>query len=169
MRLLPVLFISILNSVLTFCNLGCGAGFRSRTGFGSAYFQVDDLGVYLSSVAVTVLMATVGVILLTLVVTLAVLLGKCPKQSLPSSCASFSLNGEMNNLQGYVLPRECESFVARYVDSGQYYADFALAVQAARLYLNTIQAGEDRRDIVIFDVDETSLSNMPYYVAHSYG
>lgn len=157
--------------VSKFDYLDC-AVFGGRSGFGNAYFQEDELGVYLSSVAVIVLMgivAAIGIILLTLVVTLAVVLGKCQKKPLSSSCSSFSLNSEVNNLQGYVLPPECESFVARYVDSGQYYSDFAVAVEAARQYLNTIEADQDGRDLIIFDIDETSLSNMPYYVAHNYG
>lgn len=146
--------------------------YGSRYGFGNAYIQVDDLGVYLSSVAVTLLtgvMAIIGIILFTLVVTLAVMLGKCQKKPVSNSCASFSLNAETNNLQGYLLPQECEGFVAGYVGSGQYYSDFAVAVEAARTYLNAIQANEDGKDLIVLDIDETSLSNMPYYIAHHYG
>lgn len=134
--------------------------------------QVDDLGVYLSTVAIHVLMgivATIGIIVLTLVVILSLKLSKCHKNSLPNSCASFALNAEMNNLQGYLLPPECRTFVASYVHSGQYYVDFAVAVEAARQYLNTLQVHQDGRDLVVLDIDETSLSNMPYFAAHNYG
>ncbi|KAG0618248.1 hypothetical protein M758_4G048700 [Ceratodon purpureus] len=145
---------------------------ESRNSFGNPHFQVDDLGIHLSSAAVNFLMGTVvtiGTVLFTLVVTLAVLLGKCQKPSLPASCASFSLNAEVNNLQGFPLSEKCVNFVARYVDSGQYHSDFAVAVEAARSYLNTIEPDQDGLDIVIFDIDETSLSNMQYYAAHNYG
>lgn len=158
-------------SVFFLFGLEC-AEYGSRYGFGNAYFEVDDLGVYLSSVAVTVLMvcmATIGIILFTLVVTLAVMLGKCQKAPAPNTCASFTLNTEMNNLQGYLLPQECEGFVATYVGSGQYYTDLTVAVESARTYLCTIEAGEDGRDLVVLDIDETALSNMPYYVANHYG
>ena len=146
--------------------------FGSRNGFGNAYFQIDDLGIYLSSVAVSVLMgiiAAIGIVLFIVVVILAIMLSKSQKKYGPDSCASFSLNTEMDNLQGYLLPQECENFVARYVNSGQYYSDFAVAVGAARQYLNTFKADQDGLDLVILDVDETSLSNMPYYSAHNYG
>lgn len=146
--------------------------YGSRYGFGNAYVQVDDLGVYLSSVAVTVLtgvMATIGIILFTLVVTLAVMLGKCQKKPLSNACASFAFNTEMNNLQGYLLPQECEGYVAGYVNSGQYHSDFAVAIEAARTYLNTIEADQDGKDLIVLDIDETALSNMPYYVDHHYG
>lgn len=133
---------------------------------------MDDLGVYLSSVAVTVLMgviATIGIILFTLVVTLAVMLGKCQKAPQPNACASFVLNSEMNNLQGYLVPPECKSFVATYVDSGQYLTDFAVAVESARTFLNAIDNGDDGMDLIVLDIDETSLSNVPYYQANNYG
>lgn len=148
------------------------AAYGSRYGFGTAYFEVDDLGVYLSSVAVTVLMgviATIGIILFTLVVTLAVMLGKCQKAPQPNSCASFVLNSEMNNLQGYLVPPECETFVATYVDSGQYLTDFAVAVESARTYLNAIDNGDDGMDLIVLDIDETALSNIPYYQDNNYG
>jgi len=148
------------------------SAYGSRYGFRNAYFEVDDLGVYLSSVAVTVLMAvmaTIGIILFTLVVTLAVMLGKCQKAPLPNPCASFALNTELNNLQGLLVPQDCKSFVATYVDSGQYLTDFAVAVEAARTYLNTIDAGDDGMDLVVLDIDETALSNVPYYVVNNYG
>jgi hypothetical protein len=77
--------------------------FGSRYGFGNAYFEVDDLGVYLSSVAVTVLMAcmaTIGIILFSLVVTLVVMLGKCQNSPLPNSCAGFTLNAEVKQSAG---------------------------------------------------------------------
>lgn len=141
-------------------------------GLRNAFFQVDDVGVYFSRVAITVaigIVGTIGIILLTLVVTLALGLGKCHKHPRVNSCASFNLNSEINNLQGYFLPPECSSFVARYVDSGQYYVDFAVAVEAARQYLNTLQIQHDGRDLVVLDIDETSLSNMPYYARHHYG
>ncbi|KAG0589917.1 hypothetical protein M758_1G054800 [Ceratodon purpureus] len=163
---------SRMNSTNSLLGSRRGSVYGSRYGFGNAYFEVDDLGVYLSSVAVTVLMAcmaTIGIILFTLVVTLAVMLGKCQKAPLPNTCASFTLNAEMNNLQGYLLPQECESFVANYVGSGQYHTDFTVAVEAARSYLTTIEAGDDGRDLVVLDIDETALSNMPYYIANHYG
>lgn len=103
------------------------------------------------------------------VVTLAVKLGICRKQSRVNFCASILLNTEINNLQGSVLPPECSRFVARYVQSGQYYVDFAVAVETARQYLNTYQVHKDGRDLVVLDIDETSLSNMPYYAHHHYG
>jgi acid phosphatase len=44
-----------------------------------------------------------------------------------------------------------------------------VAVEAARTYLTTIEAGNDGLDLVVLDIDETALSNMPYYVENHYG
>ena len=114
----------------------------SRRGSGlydsSRYLQVDDLGVYLTSLAVTVLIsaiATIGILLLTLVITLAILLASC--QSRPDvvvkqgrvaegfdACSSFTLNFELNNLRNNdALPRVCEAYVFHYMGSAQYEND----------------------------------------------
>lgn len=148
------------------------AVYGSRYGFGNAYIQVDDLGIYLSSIAVTALMAvmaTIGIILFTLVVTLAVMLGKCQQPPVPNTCRSFAFNAELNNLQGWLLPKECKSYVAEYVELGQYDTDYEVAIDAARDYFSTLSAGPDHRDLIVLDIDETVLSNIPYYQAHNYG
>jgi predicted secreted acid phosphatase len=44
-----------------------------------------------------------------------------------------------------------------------------VAVEAARTYLTTIEAGDGGLDLVVLDIDETALSNMPYYVENHYG
>jgi len=114
-------------------------------------------------------MATIGIILFTLVVTLAVMLGKCQQPPVPNTCRSFALNAELNNLQGWLLPKECENYVAEYVELGQYYTDYKVALDAARDYLSTLSAGPDHRDLIVLDIDETALSNIPYYQANNYG
>lgn len=127
---------------------------------------------YLSTVAIKVLVGTVlavGIILVTLVVTLALALGKYQKHPRPSLCASYNLNVEVNNLPDIRRPPECASFIAKYVNSGQYSYDFAVAVDAARQYLNTFQVNPDGRDLIVLDIDETSLSTIPYYAAHHWG
>lgn len=153
-------------------NVACAA-YGSRYGFGTAYFEVDDRGIYLSSLALTVLagfITTIGIILFTLVVTLAVMLGKCQNsRAPPNACASFALNTELNNLQGQLVPKECKGFVEGYVASGQYLTDFAGAVEAARAYLLGLEAGPDARDLVVLDIDETVLSNVAYYEDNNYG
>ncbi|CAM6028946.1 unnamed protein product [Sphagnum balticum] len=85
------------------------------------------------------------------------------------SCASFRLNGELNNLQGWIVPSECEHFVTQYVDSGQYLVDFAVGVDAGKQYLKPIVLEGDGLDLIVLDIDDTCLSHIPYYRDHHFG
>ncbi|KAJ7553814.1 hypothetical protein O6H91_06G114000 [Diphasiastrum complanatum] len=151
--------------------------------FGNRYIQADDSGIFMSSLAVTILVssvATIGILLITLVVTLAVMLGSCQTQPMlreksngirhaADPCASFQVNAEMNNLQGWVLSKDCESYVAEYMLGGQYHLDFAEAVEAARQYLKALMVENDGLDVIVLDIDDTALSNIAYYNTHHYG
>ncbi|XP_057851090.1 acid phosphatase 1 isoform X1 [Cryptomeria japonica] len=145
----------------------------------SRYLQMDDSGVYLTSLAVTVLIsaiAIIGILLFTLVITLAILLASC--QSKPDVvvkqgtrpemgvdvCRSFVLNFELNNIQGNnVFPSMCEEYVFQYMTSGQYENDVNGAIKAADSCLISAVVNGDGLDTVIMDVDETALSNFPYF------
>lgn len=73
-------------------------------------------------------------------------------------------------MQGWkVIPEECEELVAQYMNEGQYAMDMEGVAVAALDYLKGIKPGEDGKDVVIFDIDETALSNLPYYRIHRYG
>ncbi|KAH8941322.1 hypothetical protein BDL97_14G031700 [Sphagnum fallax] len=150
----------------------------SRYGIGTAFVQLDDAGIYLSSLSITILLSTlgtIGIILFALVVTFAILLGHCQKSlpgpgvTVPDPCASFVLNGELNNLQGWIVPSECQDFVAHYVDSGQYSLDFSRAVDAGRQYLKPIVNEADGLDMIVLDIDDTCISHVPYYRDHHFG
>ncbi|KAH9324103.1 hypothetical protein KI387_004281, partial [Taxus chinensis] len=156
---------------------GRGSGLYSS----SRYLQVGDSGVYLTSLAVTVLIsaiATIGILLFTLVLTLAILLSSC--QTTPDVvikqgrrpemgvdvCRSFVLNFELNNMQGNnVFPSMCEEYVFQYIISGQYDNDVKGAIKAADSCLISAMANGDGQDAVIMDIDETALSNFPYFRA----
>ncbi|KAG6552701.1 hypothetical protein Mapa_005648 [Marchantia paleacea] len=90
------------------------------------------------------------------------------KLNVKKECASFLLNGELNNIQGWMPPPECEEYIASYMEDGQYEADVRVALSAARSYFQSILPTEGV-DAVVFDVDETCLSNLPYYRVHQYG
>lgn len=150
--------------------------FGSRYGFGNTYVQIDDSGIYLSSLAVTIVLsalATLGILLFTVVVTLAILLGQCQDKPIildkPNQCASFALNADLNNLQNWILPQDCIINAEVYVDSGQYFLDFALAIDAARTFLRAAVVEPDGRDMVILDLDDTMLSSIPLLRQHHFG
>ncbi|KAL3688312.1 hypothetical protein R1sor_014621 [Riccia sorocarpa] len=90
------------------------------------------------------------------------------KLSIKKECASFITNGELNNIQGWMPPPECETYIANYMEKGQYEADVCVAFSAARSYLHSLTPVEGI-DAVVFDIDETVLSSLPYYRIHHYG
>lgn len=153
----------------------CAELFGSRYGFGNTYVLIDDMGIYFSSHAVTFVilaLAVVGIVLFTLMVTLSTTLGQCQGKSIvilkPDVCASFARNAEVNNLQNWTLPQDCVTFSALYFDSGQYHADCALAIDAARTYLASVVVESDGQDMVVLELDDTMLSSISLYTQHHF-
>ncbi|XP_024397871.1 uncharacterized protein At2g39920 isoform X2 [Physcomitrium patens] len=149
--------------------------FGSRYGFGNTYVLIDDMGIYFSSHAVTFVilaLAVVGIVLFTLMVTLSTTLGQCQGKSIvilkPDVCASFARNAEVNNLQNWTLPQDCVTFSALYFDSGQYHADCAHAIDAARTYLASVVVESDGQDMVVLELDDTMLSSISLYTQHHF-
>lgn len=160
-----------------------GSGYESQYGslFGSRFSLSDGSGVFISSLALTIIIsaiAIVGIVLVAVIITLAVMLSSCEQQHsafnlqkprVADYCSSFQLNAELNNLQGWTVPLLCASHVSEYVQGGQYLRDFEEAVESARMYLKTVQTDNARRYAIVLDIDETALSNLPYYRDHHYG
>lgn len=63
---------------------------------------------------------------------------------------------------------EAKHQVNAYVDSGRYEADIAAVTQQARAYLES-RVPRGSRLAMVFDVDETALSNLPSLRANDYG
>lgn len=154
-----------------------GSGYESLYGsfFGSYFSLNDGAGVYISSLALTMIISVVvviAIVLVTVVITLSVMLSAC-EQKYHSSlnfdvsrdngyCSSYQLNLELNNLQGQAVPSECLHQVAGYVHGGQYLEDFEAAVDSARRYLDGLVVDKIENSTIVLDVDETALSNILY-------
>ncbi|XP_057773382.1 acid phosphatase 1-like [Salvia miltiorrhiza] len=79
-------------------------------------------------------------------------------------CLSWRLAVEANNLQGWKLvPQSCEDYVGNYMLGRQYRHDIEVVADAAIDYAKTLEAAADGKDLWVFDIDETTLSNLPYY------
>ncbi len=60
--------------------------------------------------------------------------------------------------------------VKAYIESGQYQREFDEVVQQAKDYLTVNQAKyRGKKPSVVFDIDETSISNMPYLMENDFG
>ncbi|XP_023532753.1 acid phosphatase 1-like [Cucurbita pepo subsp. pepo] len=91
--------------------------------------------------------------------------------SLKIYCESWRVNVELNNVKGFeVVPQECISHIKKYMTSSQYTADSERAIEEVKLYLTTCCSLQgDGTDAWIFDVDDTLLSNIPFYKKHGFG
>ncbi|KAK4427273.1 Acid phosphatase 1 [Sesamum alatum] len=79
-------------------------------------------------------------------------------------CQSWQLAVETNNLRPWKLvPASCEEYVGHYMLGQQYRNDCDLVADIAIEYAKSLKLAGDGKDIWVFDVDETSLSNLPYY------
>ena len=89
-------------------------------------------------------------------------------------CASWRLAGEAKNLAPWsAVPQECVAHVRRYLTGPAYRSDLDLVAREASAYARAAAAragdGGAATDAWVFDVDETLLSNLPYYAQHGYG
>ena len=151
------------------------AGYESQYGslFGSRFSITDGSGIFISSLAITIItsaIAVVGIILVAVIITLAVMLSSCGNptvslgsQVLPSMCSSYHLNLELNNLQRWEIPLACESHISNYIHRGQYSKDVEVAVASARSYLMNLKVDHEPHYAIIFDIDETALLHSHYH------
>lgn len=138
-----------------------------------------ETGIYMSSFAATVFIAglvTVGVSLMTLLITLTVMLQSCQNknsgvvQSLQSSkstysyhyCLAFAMHMELNNLDSDSFPEICKDAAIQYIKEGQYMKDLNVTMQLAENYFSTIKPLEDGRDVVLMDVDDFLPEDLLY-------
>eukprot|EP00257_Ricinus_communis_P001015 XP_002510996.2 acid phosphatase 1 [Ricinus communis] len=85
-------------------------------------------------------------------------------------CTSWRFAVEANNLNPWkTIPQECAGYVRDYVMGRGYQVDLERVSNEAGVYAKSVQLSEDGKDAWVFDVDETLLSNLPYYADHGYG
>ncbi|KAK2352960.1 hypothetical protein P8452_73684 [Trifolium repens] len=86
------------------------------------------------------------------------------------SCSSWRLGVEAHNIIDWkTVPIECENYVGNYMFGDQYRADSKFVNREGYFYAKTVNVVGDGKDIWVFDIDETTLSNLPYYAKHGFG
>ncbi|KAK8939211.1 Stem 28 kDa glycoprotein [Platanthera zijinensis] len=87
------------------------------------------------------------------------------------SCSSWQFGVETNSLRGWnTVPAGCESYFGHYMMGRRYREDSRAVAAAAAEYARGLQISSGGgKQIWVFDVDETSLSNLPYYSRHGFG
>ncbi|OMO91877.1 Acid phosphatase (Class B) [Corchorus capsularis] len=148
---------------------------REDTGteMGSSY--VVESGFYMTSFAATIFIAalvTFGVLLITLLVTLAVMLQSCENRSkgvveidksIENSyhyCNIFALHGELNSLEANEVPPVCKSLAIRYIKGGQYARDLNFTMWMIENFFNSVSPSNDHREAVLLDIDDVLTSHL---------
>ncbi|KAK8454753.1 hypothetical protein SEVIR_4G027400v4 [Setaria viridis] len=82
-------------------------------------------------------------------------------------CASWRLAAEANNLAPWkAVPAGCAAHVRDYIAGAAYRSDLDLVARESTTYARAAPLRGDGRDAWVFDIDETLLSNLPYYAEH---
>jgi hypothetical protein len=89
-----------------------------------------------------------------------------------AGCLSWRVMVEANNARGWrTVPAQCVGYVKGYMTRGQYLRDLAGVMEQASGYADQVAAGADADglDAWVFDIDDTCLSNLPYYETKQFG
>ncbi|XP_050386281.1 acid phosphatase 1 isoform X2 [Argentina anserina] len=85
-------------------------------------------------------------------------------------CTSWRFSVEANNVNPWkTIPEECVEYVKDYVTGRGYGVDLERVSSDAGVYAKSVELRGDGKDVWVFDVDDTLLSNLPYYADHGYG
>ncbi|KAI9159687.1 hypothetical protein LWI28_000937 [Acer negundo] len=96
--------------------------------------------------------------------------GSCSHDIPGLSCSSWRLAVETNNIIGWTtVPEECENYVGNYMLGQHYRNDSKVVADVALAHAKSMNLTGDGKDIWVFDVDETTLSNVPYYASNGFG
>ncbi|XP_022154691.1 acid phosphatase 1-like [Momordica charantia] len=87
------------------------------------------------------------------------------------SCESWKFAVEVNAAGAWnSVPRPCVQFVRDYFNGDRYLSDSEAVADYSLSFANSLNvAGDGGKDAWVFDVDETLLSNLPYYRTHGFG
>ncbi|KAJ1421029.1 Vegetative storage protein/acid phosphatase [Sesbania bispinosa] len=85
-------------------------------------------------------------------------------------CDSWRLAVETNNAGLWKrVPESCVQFVEDYMVGERYKKDSKVASEFSSAFAKSMALGGDGRDAWVFDIDETLLSNVPYYQNVGFG
>uniref|UniRef100_A0A7N0TI39 Acid phosphatase n=1 Tax=Kalanchoe fedtschenkoi TaxID=63787 RepID=A0A7N0TI39_KALFE len=85
-------------------------------------------------------------------------------------CDSWRFVIEANDAGKWsTVPKRCLEFVKEYMTGGRYTSDSEIVADYAVAFAKTVNVSTNRKDAWVFDIDETLLSNLPYYRDNEYG
>ncbi|XXG45891.1 hypothetical protein AAC387_Pa02g0854 [Persea americana] len=85
-------------------------------------------------------------------------------------CDSWRFSVETNDAGIWTqVPERCVGFVREYMTGERYASDCGMVSNNSMSFAGGVKIAGDGKDAWIFDIDETLLSNLPYYAAHGFG
>ncbi|KAL6897853.1 hypothetical protein ACP4OV_006812 [Aristida adscensionis] len=88
----------------------------------------------------------------------------------PPPCASWRLAVETNNVRDwYSIPADCRAYVSDYMFGELFRQDCALVAAEALAYAQGLDLAGDGKEVWVLDVDDTTLTNLPYYADTGFG
>ncbi|KAG6424076.1 hypothetical protein SASPL_114488 [Salvia splendens] len=85
-------------------------------------------------------------------------------------CSSWRFTVETNDAGAWTrVPVRCDDFVKDYITGDLYASELEAVAANAAEYARAIGISGDGRDAWVFDIDETLLSNVPYYAVNGFG
>ncbi|XP_022957004.1 uncharacterized protein At2g39920 isoform X1 [Cucurbita moschata] len=149
-------------------------GSSDNSDMGSNY--IIDSGFYMTPLTAAIFigaLVTVGVLLITLLVSLTVMLQYCQNRSGGvveiqklsfdyDYCKALSMHLELNSLETDGIPSFCKDFAIQYIRHGQYERDLDSTLQLVNNYFCSAAKVDNRREIVLMDSDDLLFANHDY-------
>ncbi|KAE8718084.1 LIM domain-containing family protein [Hibiscus syriacus] len=143
----------------------------SGTEIGSRY--IIESGFYMTSYAATIFIAgllIIGVLLVTLVVSLAVMLQSCESRSKGMVeiekernshhyCQILALHGKLNGFKPDEVPPVCRSLAVRHIEAVGYTRDLEFTMRMIESFFDSISPSNDSVDVVLMDIDDILASD----------
>ncbi|XP_037426893.1 stem 28 kDa glycoprotein-like [Triticum dicoccoides] len=86
------------------------------------------------------------------------------------ACDSWVLGVEAHNVRDWkTVPASCEGYVGHYMLGSHFRRDSKVVVDQALAYVDSLKLTGNGKEVWVFDIDETTLSNLPYYAKHGFG
>ncbi|KAI9157551.1 hypothetical protein LWI28_024276 [Acer negundo] len=145
---------------------------RGGSELGSQY--VIESVFYMKSFTATIFISglvTVGVLLITLLISLVVMLQSCQSRNAGvvdefqklnddySYCKIFTLHAELNGLEADEFPAVCKGHAIQYIKDGQFARDINFTLELAENYFGTLTSRADGLDVVLIDIDDIFTSS----------
>ncbi|PWA90156.1 acid phosphatase, class B-like protein [Artemisia annua] len=143
-------------------------------------FRLESV-IYMTSYAATIFigaLVTVGVLLMTILISLVVMLQSCESRNSGDIkllrsveyfdndhydyCKMAYLHAELNNFESYYLPEICKDVAIKYIKDGHYLRDLSTMGSLVEDYFKNVTQVVGGRDVVLVDIDDLLSSGSLY-------